>query len=169
MYTLAHMRFVALFWSAAAMFAQSSGTIAGTVLDLPGKPVAKAPVQARNVSTNELYRAASAETGRYTLAQLPPGVYEVSVNVPEFSAYVQPNVAVASAQTVSLDIHLIDFQFEPWETGANSKSTKPRRIPRPRDQRRALRMASRISPESGSRSGPLIPANRSLCRGWRRC
>ena len=125
MYTLADMRFMALFWCAGlymgVALAQSGGTITGTVLDLPGKPVAKAPVQAKNVGTNTLYRAASSETGRYTLAQLPPGVYEVSVNVPEFSAYVQPNVAVVAAQTASLDIHLIDFQFDTLGDGREFK------------------------------------------------
>jgi hypothetical protein len=131
MYTFAHMRFMALLWCAATMFAQSRGTIAGTVLDLPGKPVAKAPVQAKNLSTNAVYRAASSETGRYTLAQLPPGVYEVSVNVPEFSAYLQPNVAVAPAQTVSLDIHLIDFQFDTLGDGREFKidQTTPHPVP----------------------------------------
>src|SRR5579864_5659506 len=108
------MRLIALFVCAwlcmGVAFAQSGGTIAGTVLDLPGKPVANAPVQAKNVSTNAVYRATSSETGRYTLAQLPPGAYEVSVNATEFSPYLQPNVTVAAAQTVSLDIHLIDFQ-----------------------------------------------------------
>jgi len=102
------------------MFAQSGGTIAGVVFDLPGKPVAKAPVQAKNATTNAIYRAASSETGSYTLA-LPPGVYEVSVNMPEFSAYLQPSVTVAAAQTVSLDIHLIDFQFDTLGDGREFK------------------------------------------------
>jgi len=102
------------------MFAQSGGTIAGVVFDLPGKPVAKAPVQAKNATTNAIYRAASSETGSYNLA-LPPGVYEVSVNMPEFSAYLQPNVTVAAVQTVSLDIHLIDFQFDTLGDGREFK------------------------------------------------
>jgi hypothetical protein len=112
MYTLAQMRFMALIWCAGAILAQSGGTVTGIVLDLPGKPVANAPIQARNVSTNTVYRAASSEMGRYTLAQLPPGAYELSVNAPGFNPYLQPNLTVASAQTLSFDIHLIDFQFD---------------------------------------------------------
>lgn len=54
-----------------------------------------------------VYRAASSASGRYTLAQLPPGVYELSVNAPGFNPYVQPNVTLAAAQTLALDIHLI--------------------------------------------------------------
>jgi hypothetical protein len=119
------MRFIAWLLCAClcmgAVFAQSGGTIAGSVLDLPGKPVAKAPVQARNVSTNAVYRATSSETGRYTLAQLPPGVYEVSVAMTEFSPFLQPSVTVAAAQTVSLEIHLIDFQFDTLGDGREFK------------------------------------------------
>jgi Carboxypeptidase regulatory-like domain len=116
MYTFSHMRLVAFFLCAclcmSVAFAQSGGTITGAVLDLPGKAVANAPVQAKNVSTNAIYRAASSETGRYTLAQLPPGAYELSVNAAGFNTYVEPNVTVAAAQTLSFDIHLIDFQFD---------------------------------------------------------
>ena len=108
MYT--HMRFLALFLFASAAFAQSGGAIAGTVFDLPGAAVANAPVQATNVSTNAVYKAASSDKGSYTLT-VPPGAYEVSVAALGFNPYVQKNVTVAAAQTLRLDIHLTDFQF----------------------------------------------------------
>src|SRR5258705_5082571 len=99
MYTFAHMRVMTLFWCAGlylgVVFAQSVGTISGTVLDLPGKAVASAPIQARNVTTNTVYRTASSETGPSTLHQLPPGAYQCAGNRPEFSCYLQPNQAVA--------------------------------------------------------------------------
>src|SRR5882672_10368452 len=106
------MRFISMFLFASAVFAQSGGAITGTVLNLPGEAVAKAPVQATNVSTKAVYKAASSEKGVYTLAQLPPGTYEVSVAVLGFNPYVQKNVAVTAAQTLRLDIQLIDYQFD---------------------------------------------------------
>jgi hypothetical protein len=106
------MRFIALFLCASAAFAQSGGTITGTVSNLPGEAVAKAPVQATNASTHAVYKAASSEKGLYTLAQLPPGAYDISVAVPGYNPYVQNNVTVAAAQTLPLDIHLIDYQFD---------------------------------------------------------
>lgn len=115
------MRFMTLFWCAAAAFAQGGGTITGTVLDLPGKAVPNAPIQVKNLNTNVVYRATSSQTGAYTLAQLPPGAYELSVAVPEFNTYVQPHVTVAAAQTLRLDIHLIDFQFDTLGDGREFK------------------------------------------------
>src|SRR6266849_3828275 len=110
MYT--HMRFMALFLFTSAGFAQSGATITGTVFDLPGATVANAPIQAINISTHAVYKAASSEKGLYTLAQLPAGAYEVSVAALGFNPYVQKNVTVAAAQTLRLDIHLIDYQFD---------------------------------------------------------
>jgi Carboxypeptidase regulatory-like domain len=106
------MHFIALFLCASAAFAQSGGTITGTVSNLPGDAVANAPVQATNVSTNAVYKSASSEKGLYTLARLPSGTYEISVALLGFNPYVQKNVTVAAAQTLRLDIHLIDYQFD---------------------------------------------------------
>src|SRR5215831_16322031 len=95
-----------------AAFAQNSGgTLTGTVVDLAGDTVANAPIQATNTATNTVYRAASSEKGAYTIAQLPAGVYELSVAAPGFNPYTQQNVAIAAGQTLRFDIHLFDFQL----------------------------------------------------------
>src|SRR5579872_5818896 len=73
------MRAIALLFCASTLFAQSGGTITGTILNLPGDAVANAPVQATNAATRAVYKATSSENGQYTLAQLPAGTYEVSV------------------------------------------------------------------------------------------
>jgi len=105
------MQTLLVFLLAAAAFAQNAGTITGTVLDLGGDKVTKAPVQATNTTTNAVYQAASSDTGIYTLAQVPAGVYNLLVLVPGFNPYAQQNVKVGAGQTVRLDIHLIDFQL----------------------------------------------------------
>lgn len=106
------MRFALFICCASLTFAQSSGTITGTVSNLPGEPVANIPVQAFNSSTNAIYKAVSSANGIYTLAQLPSGAYEISVAVQGFNPFSQKNVALASAQTLRLDIHLMDYQLD---------------------------------------------------------
>jgi hypothetical protein len=100
-----------VFFLAAAALAQSTATITGTVVDLAGDVVANAPIQATNMATKMLYRAASSEKGAYTLAQLPAGAYEMSVAALGFNPYSQQNIAVAAGQTLHFDIHLIDYQL----------------------------------------------------------
>jgi hypothetical protein len=105
------MRFLTVFLFIPAAFGQSTGAITGTVSDVDGMAVANAPVQVTNKSTNQILKAASSQMGGYTLAQLPPGTYDLSVTVLGFNPYVQQNVTVAAAQTVHIDVHLFDYQF----------------------------------------------------------
>jgi hypothetical protein len=102
-----------VFFLAAAAFAQAtgSGAISGTVVDLAGDVVANVPIQATNLATKTVYKAASSEKGVYTLAQLPAGAYELSVAAPGFNSYSQQNLAVAAGQTLRFDIHLVDYQL----------------------------------------------------------
>ena len=106
------MRLLAILLMAAAVLAQNSGgTLTGTVVDIAGDTVANAPIQATNTATKTVYKATSSEKGAYTIAQLPAGVYELSVAAPGFNPYTQQNVAIAAGQTLRFDIHLFDFQL----------------------------------------------------------
>ncbi len=92
---------------AAAAYGQNEkGAIAGAVSDPFGKPYAGAPVQAKNAATGSVYKASSAGTGSYTLADLPAGAYDVSVTVPGLKGYAKNGVKVESAKTLPLDIRL---------------------------------------------------------------
>jgi hypothetical protein len=75
-----------------AAYAQSAGTITGTVVDSDGEAVANAQVQATNRSTKAVYKIAGSEMGHYTLATLPPDAYDVSVTAPGFNANSQTDV-----------------------------------------------------------------------------
>src|ERR1700681_3616798 len=86
--------------------AQPRGTIAGTVFDPVGAPAAKVVVQARSDNGQIVGRATSEGTGKYTLADLLPGSYEISVAIPGLMTYEQRNVRVQAATTAVLDIHL---------------------------------------------------------------
>src|SRR6202035_3702949 len=97
---------VCFFLFALAAFAQSDGTITGTISDPAGAVVSGAPIEAKNLETGAVYPTASTTTGNYTLAQLPVGVYEVSVAVPGFKKFVRSGLTVAVAQIMRVDITL---------------------------------------------------------------
>jgi hypothetical protein len=92
---------------ASAAFAQGDrGTITGTIADPAGAVVANAEIEARNIDTGAPYKAASTNTGNYTLAQLPAGSYALSVSVPGFKKYVRQGLTVIVAQTLRIDVAL---------------------------------------------------------------
>ena len=90
------------------------GTITGTVSDSTGAVVASAAVEAKNLETGIAYQGAASTTGNYTLAQLPAGVYELSVTVPGFKKFTRQGLTVQVAQTLRIDISL--------EVGASTES-----------------------------------------------
>jgi hypothetical protein len=104
-----------LLFAATAIFSQSDrGTITGTVSDPAGAVIANAAVEARNQSTGLVYQAATTNTGNYTIAQLPVGVYEISVAVSGFKKYVRQGISVEVAQVLRIDI--------PLEVGGSTES-----------------------------------------------
>jgi len=96
---------------ATGAYSQSGGSIMGTVVDPDGEAVVNAQVQATNRSTKTVYKTVGSEKGRYSLATLPPGTYDVSINAPGFSAYNQQNVSVGATEPLRLDVHLLEFQL----------------------------------------------------------
>src|SRR5579863_4162870 len=100
------MKALLLFLSISAVFAQTGGTITGTVSNLDGDAVPNAPIEVTNARTNATFKATSSPTGAYTLAQLPAGTYNLSITLLGYNPYAQQNVSVAAAQTLHLDIHL---------------------------------------------------------------
>src|SRR5215831_15462806 len=89
--------------SGVAIAQTDRGIITGTVSDPAGAVVAAAAVEARNTATGALYTGASSATGNYTLAQLPAGVYDLSVTSAGFKKYVRPGIIVEVAGTARID------------------------------------------------------------------
>jgi len=99
--------FFACLLLAAAAFAQSDrGTITGTITDPASAVVPNAKVAARNVDNGAVFEAASTATGDYTLASLPAGKYEVSVESAGFKKAVRTDIVVQVAQTDRVDFAL---------------------------------------------------------------
>ena len=88
-----------------AAFAQS-GSIAGAVLFPGGEPFVGAVVQAKNMDTGTALRATAAAGGKYTIAGVPPGNYEVTVNMRGVQPFTQKGVTVAAAKTADVNIRL---------------------------------------------------------------
>jgi hypothetical protein len=98
---------ICLFLFSVVLRAQSDrGTITGAISDPAGAAVANAAIQLKNSETGVVYQAATTGTGNYTVAQIPVGTYEMSVEVHGFKKYVRSNIGVEVAQTVRLDVAL---------------------------------------------------------------
>jgi hypothetical protein len=99
-----------LCWAGLAQTAAptGSGSISGTLLDSIGDPIDNSTVQAKNAASGAVFKAMTSATGKYTLADLPPGNYDISVSVPGLRGFEKRGVAVQASQTASLDIRLGD-------------------------------------------------------------
>jgi Carboxypeptidase regulatory-like domain len=95
-------------WTAVAPAATPSGSISGTLFDSINDPVDATAVQAKNVASGAVFNATTSAAGKYTLADLPPGAYVITVNAPGLRPYEQKGVAVEASQVAKLDIHLAD-------------------------------------------------------------
>jgi len=63
---------------------EASGTITGAVTDASGGAVANANVVVKNTGTAAESKATTGATGQYTIVDLPPGMYTVTVQAPGF-------------------------------------------------------------------------------------
>jgi hypothetical protein len=99
-----------LCWTALAQSTAptGSGSISGTLFDSIGDPIDNNAVQAKNAQSGAVFKATTSATGKYTLADLPPGTYDISASVPGLRAFEKKGVAVQASQTASLDIRLGD-------------------------------------------------------------
>ena len=89
------------------MLAQvTTGDIAGRVLDPQQKVVAGATVTATNQGTGATRTATTNDAGEFTITELPPGKYDVTVEAPSFSKSVVRNHEVNVGATPTLTIEM---------------------------------------------------------------
>ena len=99
--------FLILAAGVSAAFSQSDrGTLTGTVSDPTSAVIPGASVSAVNAETGTKYETISTETGNFTLTQVPPGNYQLSVELPGFKKYVRQGITVLVAQTLRIDVSL---------------------------------------------------------------
>jgi len=90
----------------AAQAQQYSGTITGTVTDPGGAAVAGATVSYRNLGTNASDSTTTSESGVYTFAQLPIGVYDLRVKQAGFKEFISKNVEVHTSTVTEANVQL---------------------------------------------------------------
>jgi Carboxypeptidase regulatory-like domain/TonB dependent receptor len=84
----------------------SAAQVNGTVLDASGGFVGKATVNLREISTNQVHSAVSADNGNYVIPNLPPDEYELKVNFAGFAPYTQTGIKLRVGQSATIDVTL---------------------------------------------------------------
>jgi hypothetical protein len=94
-----------------AAYAQSAGTITGTVSDRSSAPIGNVALEAKNNVTGATRSAKSDSNGKYALTGMPAGAYQLNAAAPGLAPFLQPNLQVESGRTLRIDIHLDDLQL----------------------------------------------------------
>jgi hypothetical protein len=84
----------------------TNGSIQGTVTDPSGAAVGGASVTGRNLDTGLTIATVTTDAGLYSLANLPPGRYAVTIEGPNLKKYEREGVTVPTGSTVALDIQM---------------------------------------------------------------
>jgi hypothetical protein len=103
-------------------FAQSDlGSISGFVKDPSGAMVPKAKVTVKNTSGLER-QATTNDSGYYTITNIPPSVYTISVEVAGFKKYESSNNKLDASSSLSADVTLVvGSAVETVEVSASSQ------------------------------------------------
>jgi hypothetical protein len=84
----------------------TNGSIQGTVTDPSGSAVGGASVTGRNLDTGLSITTVTTDAGLYSLANLPPGRYTVTIEGPNLKKYSREGVTVQTDATVALDVQM---------------------------------------------------------------
>ncbi|MDX2030268.1 MAG: carboxypeptidase regulatory-like domain-containing protein [Blastocatellia bacterium] len=96
-------------WFASPARAQaqiSSADLKGTITDATRAVIRGATVTAVNQGTNAVRTAMTDESGDYRLLLLPPGEYEIRVEMAGFASQVRRGIVLTVGQTAALDVQL---------------------------------------------------------------
>jgi hypothetical protein len=95
-------------WLVGCSLVAHAGSVVGTVRDTDGVAVPGAQIELRHAHTGKVYSAVSSSTGKFAVAHLPDGRYDLSAFVPGFAfrPYGQKDVAVNDRYTPVIDVTL---------------------------------------------------------------
>ncbi len=103
--------------SAGSGLAQTAaGTVAGTVTDMEGAPIASASINLRAASA---YTGSSDDKGSFRITGVAPGVYTIAVIKAGFNTAVQNDVVVLAGQTQNVAVRLERQTFSSLRTIAS--------------------------------------------------
>ena len=80
--------------------------ITGVVRDQRGALVPQGEIRVTEISTKQAFTASVGDTGTFTITNLKPGNYTVTVEAPGFKRYLQSGVQLATGEKARLDITL---------------------------------------------------------------
>jgi len=83
-----------------------NAVVVGKVQDTSGAILTGAEVQMKRVSTNEVFKTGTTETGDYTLVSLPVDTYEIRASLPGFKTEVRTGVKLEIGRTYRIDFRL---------------------------------------------------------------
>jgi hypothetical protein len=96
--------FLSLLFFALPSFGQAvNATLLGTVQDSSGANVANAKVRATNTDTSTTYESVTNDTGNYTIPNIPPGMYAVTVEAQGFKKETHQNINVQINSSIRVD------------------------------------------------------------------
>src|SRR5688572_993362 len=84
----------------------AGGTIQGKVTDLTGALLPGVSVTIRNTETGITRAVLTSEVGAYSAANLQPGSYQVTAEMPAFSVGIKKGVGVNVGSEVAVDFQL---------------------------------------------------------------
>jgi hypothetical protein len=92
---------------ASSSFGQAvSGNIIGTITDPSGAAVSGGQITVENAGTSVSTQVTANESGNYTVANLTPGTYTLTITKPGFQKFIQQNVNVTISQSTRVDASL---------------------------------------------------------------
>jgi len=107
--------------------AANTGTLAGTITDQSGAAVVGATVTLTDIATNTERAALTNETGRYIIANVVPGIYNVTISKTGFRSakFVKQEVTVSTVLTLNVGLELgsISQTVEVSATGAEIQTS----------------------------------------------
>src|SRR5262245_21687046 len=90
---------ITLLITPALLFAQSTGTILGTVGDTSGAVVPDAAIKVISLSTSQQWQTTSDSSGRFSFPRLPVGDYRMEAAHTGFRQFVSEGIHLDSDQT----------------------------------------------------------------------
>jgi len=111
-----------------ALAQEKRGTLAGHAIGLSGEELSKAPIEAKNVDSGQVFKTSSSVNGSYLIADLPEGKYEISSPVAGFE---RKQADVRTGETTRVDIHFTEINNTLGTLGDNDVTVRLANYNRP--------------------------------------
>src|ERR1017187_10465997 len=105
---MTNVRFILMFalLSATALAQTFRGDLAGVVTDPSGAALASAIVRVESPSTGLSRAAVTSGSGDFLVAELPVGIYELTIAMPGFETRKVTGIEIAVAKTTNVPVQL---------------------------------------------------------------